>query len=107
MARNGEKRVFFSAFWALIGYFYPEKPLNKRVKTGFLGLFRAFFGLKVYQMYQMYQLFHLCRGTAPLAEYTPIPSSQQRTLPCHRSQSHKFIFIFKPILTPLIFINVS
>ena len=59
--KNSEKRVFFGVFRAYFGCFRGKNGLIYDVITAFLGVFRAFLGLKVYQMYQ---LFHLFRGTA-------------------------------------------
>jgi hypothetical protein len=45
-----------STFLAKIRPFLSEKRSKREVKTAFLRLFWAFFGLKVFQMYQVCQL---------------------------------------------------
>jgi hypothetical protein len=68
--KNSEKRVFFGVFRAYFGRFWDKNGLIWHVITAFLGVFRAFLGLKVFQMYQ---LFHLYRGTVRLGYLTVLP----------------------------------
>jgi hypothetical protein len=61
--KNRQKKCFLSHFYAKIGTFkaktrpfLPKKRSKRVVKTAFLGVFRAFLGLKVYHLYQVFQL---------------------------------------------------
>jgi len=48
----------FLFFFTKINLFSLKNSLKNNVITAFLGVFRAFLGLKVYQMYQLFHLYH-------------------------------------------------